>query len=155
MKTFHQVCRQALKSLVGIMLMGFAGMVLCICVEQAAAAKNVEKQMDENFASEAVLSLRYLSNRELVEESYPGGGTFSYVEVTYFHAHPDSVNDWVENLPENYPQWVQALSTPGLASAYIPACSYSNAGLHNSEAGGSKWNMGGLLTMCIAALCSK
>lgn len=135
MKTFRQVCRQAFKSLVGIMLMGFAGMVLCICVEQAAAAKNVEKQMDENFASEAVLSLRYLSNRETVEQVYPDGTVSSYIEVTYFHSLSDEVNDWIENLPGNYPQWVEKILTPGLASAYIPTCSYSNASLHDSMEG--------------------
>lgn len=99
MKTLHQMFRQPIKTGAGIVLVMLCVAILIVCVGQSIAAGKTDEQLDDLFLTIAMPTTKY-------------NGTSRKL--------PEKAADFLEELTINYPDIVRAVSSPGLASAYIP-----------------------------------
>lgn len=98
MKTLHQMFRQPVKTGAGIVLVMLCVAILIVCVGQSVAAGQTDAQLDGLFLTIAMPTTKY-------------NGTSRKLPV--------GAADFLEELTTNYPDIVRAVSSPGLASAYI------------------------------------
>lgn len=99
MKTVHQIVRQPVKAVAGIVLVALLVAILSICVGQSVSAGKTEDQLDDLFLSVALPTTKYNGlSRKL----------------------PEGIQKFMDRLDTEYPDVVRAVSAPGLASAYIP-----------------------------------
>lgn len=98
MKIRKQLLRQPGKTLVGVVLVMFCVAILIVCVGQSIAAQKTDGQLDDLFLTIAMPTTNY-------------NGTSRKLPV--------GAADFLEELTTNYPNIVRAVSSPGLASAYI------------------------------------
>lgn len=101
MKPIRQLLRQPIKTLSGIILVALAVATLCVCVGQATVASNMQNNLEEICSSYALLT----------QESLQPGQNHTGEEVL----------DWLYEIAREYPDIVEGINSPGLASAYIPA----------------------------------
>ena len=128
MKVLRQLIRQPLKTLTGVLLIATAVAVLCVGVGQGYAAIKTQKIFEETFTTTAITTIDYQYTEWDTENGW--GDSFS-------RSLPDGAKAWLESLVTEHPKLIKAVSTPGLASAYIPALIPSNYTQHmgTKEAG--------------------
>lgn len=105
MKTFKELLRQPLKTLVGITLMTLASAIVCLCVGQAVAAYSTKQTLDQRFSSVGI---------PIVREETSGNVT------TKYYLLEDEFLEWLEKMEEENPDIVKQVARHGLLSAYIP-----------------------------------
>ena len=101
MKTIRQLLRQPLKTISGVILVALAVAVLCVCVGQAAVASNMQANLEEICTSYALLTQESLRQDQ--------------------NDTREEVLSWLQEIAREYPDIVEQINSPGLASAYIPA----------------------------------
>ena len=101
MKTIRQLLRQPLKMISGVILIALAVAVLCVCVGQAAVASNMQANLEKICASYALLTQESLGQDQ--------------------NDTREEVLSWIREIAREYPDIVEQINRPGLASAYIPA----------------------------------
>lgn len=108
---YKQLFRQKLKTILGIFLTALAVTGLCVGVGQSMAAAQTAEVLQNQFTTAAfpTNAFLWLDNPEKV-------GWWRSMDM----AMPQEVVDWMENTARNHPDVVKTLSSPGLASAYIP-----------------------------------
>ena len=114
MKPIKQLLRQPMKTLSGIILVALAVAILCVCVGQAAVAANMEDNLDDISTSSALVNNYYLFNYQI------GAGW-----VTTYD-QPDEAVQWMYDMAQQYPEIIEGVNRPGLASAYIPQLTADN-----------------------------
>ncbi len=112
MYPIRQSARQPLKTLTGILIVTLAVAVLCVCLGQAVTAWNMEENLDRICTSSALITEKYLYTG-----SYDPRYGISYHITTDL---PDDVVQWMYDMAQQYPDIVEGVNRPGLASAYIP-----------------------------------
>ena len=105
MKTFKELWRQPLKTLVGITLMVLAAAIVCLCVGQAVAAYSTKQTLDQRFSTVGI---------PIVREETSGNVTTKYYMLE------DEFLQWLETVAEENPDIVKQVARHGLLSAYIP-----------------------------------
>ncbi len=98
MKIGKQLLRQPGKTFLGVVLVMLCVAILIVCVGQSVAAGQTDAQLDDLFLTIAMPTTKY-------------NGTSRKL--------PQETADFLEELTTDYPDIVRAVSTPGLASAYI------------------------------------
>ena len=109
MRPIRQLLRQPMRCIAGIVLIALAVAVLAVCLGQSLAAKHTEAQLEYEFTTIALATSNY--NYKKSKTSQINGST------TYMNKE---VAAWVEQVIAEHPELVETVSTPGLASAYIP-----------------------------------
>lgn len=98
MKTIQQLLRRPAKTIAGIVLIALCVGILSICLGQSISAGKTEERLDDLFLTVALPTTKYNGmSRKL----------------------PQQASDFLEALTTDYPEIVRAVSSPGLASAYI------------------------------------
>lgn len=116
MKILHQILRQPLKSIAGVVVVSLAVAALCVCLGQSIVADKTEAQMEYHFTTVALPTSKY-NYEERVITAFDG----STIRYTYKNRNmPESVADVVNGIVEAHPELVETVATPGLASAYVP-----------------------------------
>ena len=105
MKTLRQLCRQPLKTLLGIVLMTFAVAILCVCVGQALAEQETKQTLNQHFSSIAI---------PLIQENEEQTVTEDMVKLD------PQMRKWLEEMAKQHPDVLQGISQTGILSAYIP-----------------------------------
>ena len=108
---YKQLFRQKLKTILGIFLTVLAVTGLCVGVGQSMAAAQTAEALQNQFTTVALPTKNFLPS---LEETYYGWGDKIDVRM------PTEIVDWMENTTRNHPDVGKTLSSPGLASAYIP-----------------------------------
>ena len=106
MHPMRQLLRQPFKTLSGMLLVALAVAILCVCVGQAAVAANMQNHLEELCTSYALLT------KEALRENQ--------------NTTREAVLSWLEEIVREYPDIVEQINAPGLASAYIPALTGDN-----------------------------
>ena len=109
MKSLAQLFRQPAKTIAGILLVMLAVATLHICVGQSLTADSTEKKLEYQFTTVA-LPTTYWNFR-----------INSYGDMTMLSYRNKDVDTWVQEKIAEHPELVETVSSPGLASAYIPA----------------------------------
>ena len=112
MKTLRQLCRQPLKTLIGILLMTLAAAIVCLCVGQAVAARSTKETLNQRFSTVAIPIVREEISGNVIYKSY-------FME--------DEFLGWLEKIAEENPDIVKQVARHGLLSAYIPEMTPMNA----------------------------
>ncbi len=105
----RQSIRQPLKTLCGLLLVTLAVAILCVCLGQAVAAGMMQENLKELCTSVALPTQKYLY-----------AGTMDGIWHEYRVDQPDGVVQWMYDMAQQYPDIVEQVNRPGLASAYIP-----------------------------------
>lgn len=116
MKSIRQLLRQPLKTTTGLILIALAVAVLCVCLGQSMAAANMEQEVEKNFITTALATNKYQYYEELV---YSAELQSEYTKRTINTKKPDEVTKFMLSLAEKYPELVQSIEQPGLATAYV------------------------------------
>ncbi len=126
MKSIRQLLRQPLKTLTGILLIATAVAVLCVGIGQGYASRKTQKNFEEMFTTTAVPTLTYQYS-DVIVSTNP-----LTTKTVYSREIPEPIAQWLEDIGEQYPDIVEAVSQPGLASAYIPELIPSNYSQYGS-----------------------
>lgn len=102
MKTFRQLFRQPLKTLLGVILMTLAVAVLCVCIGQALAAENTKQALDQRFSTVAIPSLQ--EDLEGLEQ----------------YMVDEEMLQWLEAMAQAHPEIIKGVAPNGMISGYIP-----------------------------------
>lgn len=102
MKTIRQLLRQPLKYLFGVLLMGLAVAVLCVCIGQSLAAKITKADLDSRFSTAAILSM---------QEDLEGLNIITVEQ---------ELIDWLDEMAALHPDIVKGVIRHGILSAAIP-----------------------------------
>ncbi len=114
MKTAKQIVRQPIKSTAGILIIALAVAVLVTCVGQYTATVLTRTNLDDRYNTVALLSDTYLWQQN------ESGNRVHLSEL------PDEIQNWIDNTVQTRPDLVQADSSTGLVSAYIPELNIDN-----------------------------
>ena len=114
MKTIKQMLRQPMKTISGVLIIALAVAVLVTCVGQYTATVLTRSNLDDRYNTVALLSDTYFWQKN---ES----GT-----RVHLSSLPDEIQAWIEETIQNRPDLVQADSSTGLVSAYIPDLNIDN-----------------------------
>lgn len=118
MYSFRQSARQPLKTVTGILIVTLAVAVLCVCLGQAVAAWDMEANLGQLCTSSALITEKYLYTAAYDPK-------YGYVyKIT--PDLPDSVVQWMYDMAQQYPDIIEGINRPGLASAYIPELTADN-----------------------------
>lgn len=115
MKTFKQMLRQPVKSVLGVALVALAVAVLCVCVGQAMSVRSATEMLKEQFTTVAI---------PLGSENAGGGAVPRVDEETLA---------WVETIREEYPGMIKSIARHGVLSAYVPELTPLNIVSENYE----------------------
>lgn len=107
MYAIRQLLRQPLKTVSGMIVIALTVAILCVCVGQSIAAETTEAEIDYRFTTVALIS------PEFQEETDQFGASH------YMPFISDEIQAWIDQAIEEYPELVEAVASPGLASAYI------------------------------------
>lgn len=112
MGVLKYVFRRPVVTAIGILMVMLAVVSLCITIGQVSAAAYTEQVLNDNFSSCALVTVKYQSsgNGENFQENF---------------------ESWIEQMAQEHPELVEAVSNAGLASAYIPRLTIDNHTQHD------------------------
>lgn len=114
MKIFRQLSREPVKTLFGVILVGLAVAVLCVCIGQSIAAANMEASLDSSYRTVALVTGKYQYSEDA--EGNP------VVSKTV----PEDISAWIDEFLAENQDLVLGDSRTGLALAYIPSLTADN-----------------------------
>lgn len=109
MKTIRTAARQPLKTSIGILVVTLSVSILCVCLGQSMVAAQTEATLESNFTTVALPTAKYQ-----YEQAYGGH------VITFSRQMPEEILSLLTKTAEDHPDIVKSVSSPGLASAYIP-----------------------------------
>ncbi len=125
MRSIKQLIRQPVKSLAGVLSIALAVAILCICLGQSAAASKSGELMGYHFITVAMPTMKYQVYEE--QAIYADFKDHPIVRSNFAKSLPEAgVSTWLENTAQERGDLVKLLTSPGLASAYIPALTQDN-----------------------------
>ena len=139
MNTVRQLSRQPIKTTAIILLIALAVAVLCVSMGQAMAANSMEAALDDRFTTTALATNKYQYYRDTyyLEELQQ-----EINSITILMEKPEEIRELMLSLDERYPEYVEAIHSPGLATAYIPELTAANSTelVSNSTSDGGFWS---------------
>ena len=105
MKTFKQLLRQPLKSLMGVAMVALAVAILCVCVGQAISVRTTTEKLNKQFSTVAIPEGAEITN--------------GFNSLTSPLLEPEFIA-WLEKTAEENPEIVREIYRHGMLSAYIP-----------------------------------
>lgn len=123
MRSIRQLLRQPLKTLLGIGLVTLAVAVLCISLGQSMAAEKMERELETKFITTALATDKY---QYYEESAYSKAFQTEYTKRTIHLNKPDEITEIMLSLADQYPDMVESVQQPGLATAYIPTLTAAN-----------------------------
>ena len=115
MLSIKTALRRPVVSALGILLVVSMTAFLCVGVGQASVANNTLQSIEDNFTTVALMTEKFRNQSNVTLQF----GDVTQTQVT--RQFPENVVEFLEELPEKYPEIVKEVSSPGLASAYIPS----------------------------------
>ena len=115
MLSIKNAIRRPIVSMLGILLVVSMTAFLSVGIGQAYVANNTLKSIEDNFTTVALMAEKFRNQSNVTLQF----GDVTKTQVT--RQFPENVVEFLEELPEKYPDLVKEVSSPGLASAYIPA----------------------------------
>ena len=114
MLSIKTALRRPIVSLLGILLVVSMTAFLSVGIGQAIMAKDTLNSFENNFTTVALISGKF---RQDYRKTYKfGDKTFSVIQRTI----PEEISNWLDSMTKEHPDIVKDISSPGLASAYIP-----------------------------------
>ena len=115
MLSIKNAIRRPIVSALGILLVVSMTAFLSVGIGQAYVANNTVNSIEYNFTTVALMTSKY-RNQESVFLQF-GDQTSTYTPRQF----PEKLREWLSEAPDKYPDIVKEVSSPGLASAYIPS----------------------------------
>ena len=107
--------RRPIVSALGILLVVSMTAFLSVGIGQAYAANNTLATIEDKFTTVALMTEKFRNQSNVTLQF----GDVTKTQVT--RQFPEKVIDFLDKLPEKYPDMVKEVSSAGLASAYIPS----------------------------------
>ena len=107
--------RRPIVSALGILLVVSMTAFLSVGIGQAYAANNTLATIEDKFTTVALMTEKFRNQSNVTLQF----GDVTKTQVT--RQFPEKVIDFLDELPEKYPDMVKEVSSAGLASAYIPS----------------------------------
>ena len=107
--------RRPIVSALGILLVVSMTAFLSVGIGQAYAANNTLATIEDKFTTVALMTEKFRNQSNVTLQF----GDITKTQVT--RQFPEKVIDFLDELPEKYPDMVKEVSSAGLASAYIPS----------------------------------
>lgn len=117
MKPIKQMMREPGKMLLGIILIAVAVAILSVCVGQAIVSESTQKQLD--YYCDTICLLTDDFQKTTID-------TGKWIRHSFSTSMPEEITAWVEEIAETHPEIVKSISSPGMASAYIPELKQNN-----------------------------
>ena len=114
MLSIKTTLRRPIVSVLGILLIISMTAFLSVGIGQAIVAKDTLDSFEDNFTTVALVTGKFRQDYRQMFKF--GDQTFSVMQRTL----PEEISNWLDGAVKEYPDIVKAVSTPGLASAYIP-----------------------------------
>ncbi len=115
MLSIKNALRRPIVSALGILLVVSMTAFLSVGIGQAYVANNTLKSIEDNFTTVALMTEKFRNQSNVTLQF----GDRTQTQVT--RQFPEKVVEFLEELPEKYPEIIKEVSSPGLASAYIPS----------------------------------
>ena len=119
--------RRPIVSALGILLVVSMTAFLSVGIGQAYVANETLNSIEYNFTTVALMTSKFRNGNSAILKF--GDRTVNYIPRQF----PEKVTDFLAELPEKYPDMVKAISSPGLASAYIPTLTIDSFAEHSYE----------------------
>lgn len=113
MKSFRQLMRTPLRSLLGLLLTAASCAMLCLGVGQYEAEVEARDGLEGRFTTVAVPTNKYM-----IEYVYDADG--HVIGVSYYSSQPFEIDAFIRSIPESYPQIEAKEASHGLISASCP-----------------------------------
>lgn len=114
MNSIRQLIRRPGKTILGILLIMLACTLLCVSIGQYFAAIQMQRQIEGEYTTIA-LPTNQFKREEVLDEQGESVG------VTYSDSQPREVQTFLSGLPEQFPEMVKSVESPGFLSGYCPA----------------------------------
>lgn len=137
MLSIKNALRRPIVSALGILLVVSMTAFLSVGIGQAYVANNTLNSIEDNFTTVALMTEKYRNQSNVTLQF----GDITKTQVT--RQFPEKVTEFLEALPEKYPEIVKEVSSPGLASAYIPSLTVDFFSDHSYEDSVAKKNSTG------------
>ena len=134
MLSLKNALRRPIVSLLGILLVVSMTAFLSVGIGQAYAANNTLATIEDKFTTVALMTEKFRNQSNVTLQF----GDITKTQVT--RQFPEKVIDFLEELPEKYPDLVKEVSSAGLASAYIPSLTVDFFADHSYEESVAKKN---------------
>ena len=115
MLSLKNTLRRPVVSALGILLVVSMTAFLSVGIGQAYVANNTLKSIEDNFTTVALMTDKFRNQSNVTLQF----GDITKTQVT--RQFPEKVVEFLEELPEKYPDLVKEVASPGFASAYIPS----------------------------------
>lgn len=119
--------RRPIVSLLGILLVVSMTAFLSVGIGQAYVANNTLKSIEDNFTTVALMTEKFRNQSNVTLQF----GDITKTQVT--RQFPEKVINFLDEMPSKYPDMVKEVSSPGLASAYIPSLTVDFFADHSYE----------------------
>lgn len=113
MNSIRQLIRRPGKTTLGIVLITLACILLCVSIGQYAAAIQMQRQIEGEYTTIA-LPTNQFKRQEVLDEQGESVG------VSYLENQPQKVHAFLSGLPEQFPEIVKSVESPGFLSGYCP-----------------------------------
>ena len=134
MLSIKNALRRPIVSLLGILLVVSMTAFLSVGIGQAYVANNTLESIEDKFTTVALMTEKYRNQSSITLQF----GDKMQTQVT--RQFPDKVIEFLDEMTEKYPDMVKGVSSPGLASAYIPSLSVDFFADHSYEESVAKKN---------------
>ncbi|MBQ9079668.1 MAG: ABC transporter permease [Clostridia bacterium] len=137
MLSIKNALRRPIVSALGILLVVSMTAFLSVGIGQAYVANNTLNSIEDNFTTVALMTEKFRNQSNVTLQF----GDQTQTQVT--RQFPEKVTDFLAEMPEKYPDIVKDVSSPGLASAYIPELTVDFFTHHSYEESVAKLNYTG------------
>lgn len=137
MLSIKNALRRPIVSALGILLVVSMTAFLSVGIGQAYVANNTLKSIEDNFTTVALMTEKFRNQSNVTLQF----GNQTETQVT--RQFPQKVTDFLAEMPEKYADIVKIVSSPGLASAYIPSLTLDFFTHHSYEESVAKLNYTG------------
>lgn len=114
MNSIRQLIRRPGKTILGILLILLACTLLCVSIGQYFAAIQMQRQVEGEYTTIALPTNRF-KRQEILDEQGESVG------ISYLDSQPHEVQTFLSGLPEQFPEMVKSVESPGFLSGYCPA----------------------------------
>ena len=127
MLSIKNTLRRPIVSVLGILLVVSMTAFLSVGIGQAYAANNTLATIEDKFTTVALMTEKFRNQSNVTLQF----GDVTRTQVT--RQFPEKVIEFLDEMPEKYPDMVKEVSSPGLASAYIPSLTVDFFADHSYE----------------------